>query len=125
MRARIYLKPDPNSAKGFYLTIVSHDDEWSLNYYNKQEEFVKLQDVDIQMPSEKKMVEIGLMKVDQMKAELTEHINECTAKIKEYESRFLALAAPLQEDNEPPDIDGFSDWSREGEDMDDPERHPI
>ena len=124
MKAKIFLRADASASKGYYLNLVTDDDEWSNKYYSGHDSYHEIAEVAFELPSKKKMVQIGCEFVEEMKEDLARHITECTAKIKEYEAKFLMLEAP-EEDSEPPDIDGYSDWSREPEDMDDPERHPI
>ena len=84
----IYLMKDMYASRGFRFYCV---DKESRDWCDRDEDMLFVVELTIDMPDTSKLVEFGLKQVERMKEDLQERIQSDTARIKEFESKFLLL----------------------------------
>ncbi len=94
MKVSLFIVADPYDTKGWAVVAVDHSDKWQMEHNADREDAFLYRDFDLTDPTPENLVEIGLARVDEMKATLIKENMTNTARIKEFESKFPTLSAP-------------------------------
>ena len=100
MKISLFIIADPYDTKGWSIVAVDHSDKWQMEHNVDREDAFLYRELDISDPTPEDLVKIGLARADEMKEEIIKTTLRDTQRVKEFESKFLALSAPVMETDE-------------------------
>jgi len=96
MKMFLFLVADTYNTRGWSITVVEEGDKWNLEHHFEKEDSVLLKEFEVMPPTTTELVKIGMAKVEKLKEELVEKTMVSNRLIKEFESKFLTLDAPVE-----------------------------
>ena len=95
MKVYLFCIADPYSTQGWCIHAVQESDTWALKHNIAREDAFLMHKMDLIPPAAEELVKIGMARVDEMNEEVVEQLAASKQRIKEFESKFLALEAPM------------------------------